>query len=54
MLARMKRNWITHRLLVSMQNDKAMLENVCHFLKNPNMHLLYNTAISLLNFYSRK
>ena len=53
MLARMRRNWITHTFLVGMGNGTATLENSL-VLKKLNIHLPYNPTLALLGIYSRE
>lgn len=53
MLAKMRRNWITHMFLVGIRNGTATLENSL-ILKKLNIHLSYNPAIALLEIIPEK
>lgn len=49
----MCRNWITHILLIRMQNGKVTLKG-CHFFKRLNTQLPYDPVFILQGIYSRE
>ena len=51
---RIQRNWISHILLVTMQDDTATLENSLAVFYKTNVHFKYNPVFTFLGTYPKE
>lgn len=51
---RIQRNWISHILLVTMQDGTAILENSLAVFYKTNMHFKYNPMFTFLGIYPKE